>query len=881
MNCKRCSRRFNNRLVLLVTVIYAIVVVSFQINFIQKEGALRPKPITLRHHPFPNRLDRKKLQQVVELEDLAEIWVLSGKDGTPIDLISSKSSDSTTETQTEIEPEAEGEASETETELEANKIDSPLPSLIPSSTPSSTSSSSTPQSQSSTNPPIISTLNPIPTLDLKPPKSTLVCKKGKANCVVKNLYYVDKKFHVYIPGSGQEKEVVVNTGIGYGTPSVILRIHPTDPPTNFGNLPQVKELTSIYSIMWENFMRTIYGGSGAWFTLMEHEIFTPEHRIILHEPVRLQEFIFLLDHVTPFPYQFLEDVGDCVFNFAVIGISRSFRIKEIELEYVQDDDLRKKAFMQFSGAVRAGLINQSQSQSQSQEGSLSTIEPQVHISFINRKSTRLVLNFDELMSEINSLDNVNATRYYFEDIPFKEQVKVVYESDVNIAMHGAAMAHIFFMKPGSTVIELFPYGFQKIVYQNIARMVNVKYVAWRNEKVENTIFNWEYVESHKMTNLTQEEITTMPLDWFNMDSKNYWRQQDTIVDIPNFMYTLNLVLQTKNTPYMMYFPAIKQSPSIQIFQFKLACSISKQLGRVLVIPLLSLNKGMINKKDETFEFLEQYFDRSQQFPCQIFTLSNLNSLFLDLNIESGISLTKTKSFNYQELYENHMQVHIKEFLPLDNVEKSYDSILESLEKLNQTQFLALDNLDLENFGIQSIPTIDTSTLLNIRDYKVTTLKFQLPFHLLKPMELLRKHLEKNYLGVHFYRGEKCSQLPLLENYSCSPSLGLMETKIKELSKYPIIYISSPMNIPEDELKLFMKSIQTQCQQCIVSRLHDIFSPDLQAQFKDIQGLNPIDLEFLDKQVLIEAKSFIGNYYSSFTQLIAETRELSRKQLMFF
>ena len=108
-----------------------------------------------------------------------------------------------------------------------------------------------------------------------------------------------------------------------------------------------------------------------------------------------------------------------------------------------------------------------------------------------------VQNITELFSKTlnhssaSSLYNVKeVAHHYFEHVPFREQVSLLYESDVVIAVHGAGLTNLVFMKPCSIVIEVTPWlsNITMLSDNPAYRRADVSLYSWE-ESPQNSIFN--------------------------------------------------------------------------------------------------------------------------------------------------------------------------------------------------------------------------------------------------------------------------------------------------------------------------------------------------------------------------------------------------------
>ena len=80
------------------------------------------------------------------------------------------------------------------------------------------------------------------------------------------------------------------------------------------------------------------------------------------------------------------------------------------------------------------------------------------IVFINRRNSRKIVNSKEIIETIRKqFPQYTINEYYFENMPMKEQIRVSSNAKILIGAHGSGISHLAWMKPNSTVIEIFPY----------------------------------------------------------------------------------------------------------------------------------------------------------------------------------------------------------------------------------------------------------------------------------------------------------------------------------------------------------------------------------------------------------------------------------------
>ena len=74
---------------------------------------------------------------------------------------------------------------------------------------------------------------------------------------------------------------------------------------------------------------------------------------------------------------------------------------------------------------------------------------------------------------------LHAEPVVYENLKFTDQVSVSMGAKTMIGMHGAGLVHALWLKPGSTLIEIFPKNKRRWGYRNIANMIGLRYVEYR------------------------------------------------------------------------------------------------------------------------------------------------------------------------------------------------------------------------------------------------------------------------------------------------------------------------------------------------------------------------------------------------------------------
>lgn len=124
-----------------------------------------------------------------------------------------------------------------------------------------------------------------------------------------------------------------------------------------------------------------------------------------------------------------------------------------------------------------------------------------------------------------------------------ELISAITKTRILIGMHGSAMIHAMFLPPGSTVVELFPFGIQPFFVSPLKALcsrpnVFYKYLAWVNKNESNTRTHPEYPPLHggisHLPLSEQRKIinvkTVPPVSCCHQPTYLFRMFQDTIVD---------------------------------------------------------------------------------------------------------------------------------------------------------------------------------------------------------------------------------------------------------------------------------------------------------------------------------------------------------------
>ncbi|KAJ3415502.1 hypothetical protein HDV05_004704 [Chytridiales sp. JEL 0842] len=451
----------------------------------------------------------------------------------------------------------------------------------------------------------------------------------------------------------------------------ILYLHAEDPPSETvlpSTIDYVVEPTVFFAVLWPNLFRTVYAGVAALYSMLEYKVLFADHyrMVLLDTDPKPVNFIPLLQSVSPYDAVWFDDLSDGLYKAAILGLSRDALVAEIDLERgrLSRVELRRKAYMTFCNSLKSKVLEQgvissllsgkkgdSLSVLNSDQKSFSRFFSKPRVTLILRDGDlRKIVNENEVINMLKSLP-VRLTVTKFGNLTLQQQLHIAHNTDVLITMHGAALTHILFMQPGSVVIELFPYVFRKYIFQNIAHIMDVNYLLWQNNRKSDTVYNWKYVEENKLTSMPRERIERLPIDWYNMDSKNFWRNQDTKVNLRELEHVVQLAIdqrkaqhsKKRHIKYLLYTPW--EQLNNQIVGLKSACAVASFTNRTLVIPYIGHRKPsnitttstkIFNPTEFSWAPLEQFFDMEAllNLPCKIITQDNFVSLFNDKQVET-------------------------------------------------------------------------------------------------------------------------------------------------------------------------------------------------------------------------------------------------------
>ncbi|XP_071042863.1 EGF domain-specific O-linked N-acetylglucosamine transferase isoform X2 [Parasteatoda tepidariorum] len=106
-------------------------------------------------------------------------------------------------------------------------------------------------------------------------------------------------------------------------------------------------------------------------------------------------------------------------------------------------------------------------------------DSKIRVTLISRSTQyRRILNEDELISSLKVYPELLVKKVNFNrQMSFTEQLKISYNTDILIGIHGAGLTHMLFMPEWGSVFEIFNCE-DESCYADLARLKGLKYLTW-------------------------------------------------------------------------------------------------------------------------------------------------------------------------------------------------------------------------------------------------------------------------------------------------------------------------------------------------------------------------------------------------------------------
>lgn len=127
---------------------------------------------------------------------------------------------------------------------------------------------------------------------------------------------------------------------------------------------------------------------------------------------------------------------------------------------------------------------------------------------------RKFFNETEIIQTLKQFPNIHIRTAQMDSLDMVQQLELISQADILIAMHGAGLAHTTFLPGHASLIELFPsYYSANFHFKQIATWRNIYYQTWKNRDKKNEFSNFRTrippdILSSLVKNVLKKKCTT-------------------------------------------------------------------------------------------------------------------------------------------------------------------------------------------------------------------------------------------------------------------------------------------------------------------------------------------------------------------------------------
>ena len=157
------------------------------------------------------------------------------------------------------------------------------------------------------------------------------------------------------------------------------------------------------------------------------------------------------------------------------------------------------------------------------------IEPR--ITLIKRRRVRSLVNHDQVVRGLARL-RIPVEEHYLEDLPLVEQMRLMLRTSLLVAPHGAGNTNMLFMRSGTALIEINPYGWKPVLYREIGKALGIHYSSVSGLR-DPTLYTRPATERIRSLEARHGEVTfeTAEQELRTQSEVRYWvRDQNILVD---------------------------------------------------------------------------------------------------------------------------------------------------------------------------------------------------------------------------------------------------------------------------------------------------------------------------------------------------------------
>lgn len=105
-------------------------------------------------------------------------------------------------------------------------------------------------------------------------------------------------------------------------------------------------------------------------------------------------------------------------------------------------------------------------------------QSEISLTFINRTHTRQLVHEAEYLEEVKvRYPHVKVQAIDFASIPFKDQLRIIQDTDILVGVHGAGLTHGMFLPTRSTMVEILPPTLNHKGFRNAASLLDHSYFS--------------------------------------------------------------------------------------------------------------------------------------------------------------------------------------------------------------------------------------------------------------------------------------------------------------------------------------------------------------------------------------------------------------------
>ena len=141
----------------------------------------------------------------------------------------------------------------------------------------------------------------------------------------------------------------------------------------------------------------------------------------------------------------------------------------------------------------------------------------------------LQLNHKEFIDTLSLIPNVHVQSVALQDLSFRDQLLLLANTSVLIGVHGSGLVNVLFLPKGASAVEIFPYKIQRRSYEDLARIMGIRYSAWRNQDRSATKFHERILDTFALVGDARQKVIDNPV-YTTWAANMYWINQDTRVN---------------------------------------------------------------------------------------------------------------------------------------------------------------------------------------------------------------------------------------------------------------------------------------------------------------------------------------------------------------